>query len=96
MLKKFSQLGLLSVALFGTIGLPSFAQNTISQTANMEATVSGTNNQVNQTINQTIINHPGQGSINRKRKKNRVNNGPSNHHGQLQNRGNRRHNRNDN
>ncbi|ACK66314.1 hypothetical protein PCC8801_2295 [Rippkaea orientalis PCC 8801] len=93
MLKKISQVGLITIALFGTIGVPSFAQNTSSQTAGMEATVSGSNNQVNQTINQTIINHPGVGSVNRNTPKVTTNNRGGVNPRRIENRDNRRHNR---
>lgn len=89
MIKKISQLGLVSFALFSAIQIPSVANNTSVQTANQEATVSGTNNQVNQTINQTIINHPGLGSVNRNNKKATTNNRRSSPRRNVQNRRNR-------
>ncbi|MEA5510356.1 hypothetical protein VB715_11330 [Crocosphaera sp. UHCC 0190] len=65
MVNKISPFCLVILTYFGLTNMPIFAQNTTSQTGNLEATVSGENNQVYQTINQTIITHPGMGSIRR-------------------------------
>lgn len=65
MLKKISQLSLISATFLGLAHFPASADTAAVQSGSQDVNISGDNNQVNQTINQTIINHPGRGSLNR-------------------------------
>lgn len=65
MLKKISQLSLLSATFLGLAHFPAYADTAAIQSGAQDVNISGDNNQVNQTINQTIINHPGRGALNR-------------------------------
>lgn len=53
--------GIISVAMMGSIAFPVSAQTTTEQTASQGVSIDGNDNTVYQTIYQTTINHPSQG-----------------------------------